>query len=216
MAIISFDYNFIFIKTAKTAGTSIEADLSQRIGLRDIVTPIRPKVDGHVCRNYQDASGKQLFYNHMPAIEIRQLIGEEKFNSMYKFCVEREPVRKCISYYHMQQNSSLHNKTGRIISWEEYCSSGSFPIDHLKYLQFNSGKTHILVDEVLQYEKLDVELPNLLEKVGIRNFVLKTRAKSEYSKRTLIREEDVTITQREKIYRAFSGGLKVVNLYRNE
>ena len=39
---ISHKYNFIFIKTLKTAGTSLEIYLSQMCGNGDIVTPIEP------------------------------------------------------------------------------------------------------------------------------------------------------------------------------
>ena len=40
--IISHEHKFIFLKTRKTAGTSIELALSQLCGPNDIITPISP------------------------------------------------------------------------------------------------------------------------------------------------------------------------------
>ena len=46
--IISHKYRFIFVKTRKTAGTSVEAYLSQHCGDSDVLTPIHPPLPGHV------------------------------------------------------------------------------------------------------------------------------------------------------------------------
>ncbi len=129
MALISFKYNFIFIKTRKTAGTSIEIDLSRLLEPAAIVTPIGPASAGHQPRNYH-GHGAAGFYNHMSALEIRALIGTEAFARMHKFCVEREPVRKCLSFFHMMHNSPEHNPEGAYqTSWQQYCDAGDFPID---------------------------------------------------------------------------------------
>jgi hypothetical protein len=50
--IISHRHRFIFIKTRKTAGTSIEVYLSRFCGEEDVVTPLNPPVEGHEPRNH--------------------------------------------------------------------------------------------------------------------------------------------------------------------
>ena len=57
--IISHAHRFVFIKTRKTAGTSIEIELSKRCGPDDIITPILPKDEilrgacgGRVAQNF--------------------------------------------------------------------------------------------------------------------------------------------------------------------
>ncbi|TAE78164.1 MAG: hypothetical protein EAZ84_02360 [Verrucomicrobia bacterium] len=53
--VISHKHRFIFIKTAKTAGTSIEAFLSPHCGPDDVFTPTFPIVEGHQPRNWQQS-----------------------------------------------------------------------------------------------------------------------------------------------------------------
>jgi hypothetical protein len=49
--IISHKYKFIFIKTCKTAGSSIEVYLSKFCGEDDIVTPIKKSENTHYPKN---------------------------------------------------------------------------------------------------------------------------------------------------------------------
>lgn len=51
--ILSHKHKFIFIKTVKTAGTSIEVDLNQIFGRTDIATPISPHIEEHKPQNFK-------------------------------------------------------------------------------------------------------------------------------------------------------------------
>lgn len=204
MALVSFKHKLIFVKTTKTAGTSIETDLSQRLEPEAIVTPIYPPEDGHVARNHLGADGNPLFFNHMPAKQIREILGAETFQSMTRICVEREPVSKCISHFHMLRNSALHNPEGAYqLNWDEYVNKGDFPTDLPKYTLMQDDQPVSLVTHVLRYDRLASELPMLLNSLGIPDFSLRTRAKSEYSRKVLITPDQVTAAQRDKIERAF-------------
>jgi hypothetical protein len=50
--IISHSRRFIFVKTAKTGGTSLETFLARHCSADDIVTPVYPAHEGHCPRNY--------------------------------------------------------------------------------------------------------------------------------------------------------------------
>jgi len=214
MAIISFRHNFIFVKTRKTAGTSIEVDLSQRVEAEAIVTEILPPIADHQPRNHLAEDGSRKFYNHMSAIEIRSLLGEKAFNRMFKFCVEREPVSKCISHFHMLRNSPLHNPGGAYQdNWETYCESRNFPVDQFAYSENHEGERRLLMDRVIPFEALHQDLPKLLQGFGIEGFSIRSRAKSEYARNRLVAVEDVTPQQRDIIYTQFKSSISLTGLY---
>ncbi len=167
--IISHQYKFIFIKTIKTAGTSIEVFLSQVCGPNDILTPIYPHVDPHVARNYEG------FYNHMPGPQIRDRVGREVWDNYFKFCVERNPWDKTISAWNMASFRSEQP-----IPLDLFLNSGEFPVDYPKYTE-PGKKDEIIVDRVAYYESLLDELGEIFARLGIPfQGTLGVSAKSEY------------------------------------
>jgi hypothetical protein len=128
--IINHRYKFIFIKTYKTASTSIEEYLSQFCSAEDTVTLNKPLVGK--AKNFQgyfnplpemikyysiifpgkshylalssnplkNAFLKRKFYGHIPAYQARERVSKNIWNNYYKFCFERNPWDKVISSYY--------------------------------------------------------------------------------------------------------------------
>ncbi len=217
--IISHKFRFIFIKTLKTAGTSIEVFLSQRCGENDVVTPIWPHVEPHHARNYRGIwnpipeivqnKGRgirgtvealmqmQKFYNHIPASIAKQRVPKKYWNSYFKFCVERNPWDKTLSHYHM-----VNDRAGGGISLDDYIDKGNFCINSSIYTDSNG---HLLVDKVVKYESLTDELGVIFKKLGIPfDGTLGVRAKSEHRKDRRPYQHVFSNAQRDIIETAFS------------
>jgi hypothetical protein len=196
--IVSHKHKFIFIKTVKTAGTSIEVDLNQVLGENDIATPIYPPVGGHKAQNYvikNKLFGTTECRNHMTAREVRKVVGKSIWDNYFKFCVEREPVSKVISHYSMLVKSPYHNKNTKDLSFDEYMNRARFPIDTPKYTDKNGL---LIVDKILKYEDLDKEFTAVASHLGF-NIELTTKAKAGFRLDLQISNE-----YSEAIYEAFS------------
>jgi hypothetical protein len=109
--ILNHKYKFIFIKSFKTAGTSLEIALSKFCGNKDIITPIvkederlRSKLNFTPPQNYEGMR------EHMSATEIKNKIGTELFNDFFKFVVIRNPYEQVISAYYWHNESKKKEK----------------------------------------------------------------------------------------------------------
>jgi hypothetical protein len=191
--IISHKYKFIFIKNGKTAGTSIEVFLSQICASSDIVTPIYPPVEPHLPRNYEG------FYNRMTSAEIRTQIGEKTWKDYFKFCVERNPWDKVLSYYHMAKF-----RAGGNLSFNKFLSGEEFPINFPRYTE-PGDKSRIIVDRVLYFENLLEGLSEVFQRLGLPfNGSLGVNAKSEYRANRRPYQEILTPLQADRIRDIFA------------
>jgi hypothetical protein len=216
--IISHKYKFIFIKTNKTAGTSLEVFLSGVCGEKDIFTPVWPPANGHLPRNYKglwnpipDLFWKRKsdfrylfkniihfnkFHSHIPALDVSKRIDKKIWNSYFKFCVERNPWDKTLSHYHM-----LAGRSSEPLTLDQYLANNRLCINYSNYCDSNNK---IMVDQVIKYESLNEELAALFSKFSIPfSGHLGVFEKSEYRKDRRHYREVFSSSQRKAVADAF-------------
>lgn len=195
--LISHRYKFIFIKTKKTAGTSIEIALSRYLGPDDVITHISP--EDEVLRAAPEYRGPQrffvpwrsvslaeweqwlrtrqrpYFYNHMPARDIRARLPANIWNSYFKFCLERNPWDKVVSWYFWEHKSmprpslSEFIRAGRAAELATEGGGGLYTIDG-----------QVAVDSIYRYEALEQAMADLAARVGLPEVPRLPRAKSRF------------------------------------
>lgn len=182
--IISHRHRFIFIKTRKTAGTSIEALLARHCGPEDVLTPLSPPVPGHAAQNDRgrwlplgeaaeaalrgDGAGlratagqwraRKRFYRHMPARLLRARLPAPVWRGYFTFCVERNPFDKALSHFHMLR------ARGGPADFDAYLDAGDLCWNAPLYTD-RAGR--VIVDAVLAYEDLDAALGAVMARLGL-------------------------------------------------
>ena len=193
--IISHKFRFIFIKTIKTAGTSIETWLSGRCGPDDVFTPVIPAEPGHQPRNFAG------FHNHMSAWRVRQALPPATWNSYFKFCVERNPWDKTVSDFCM-----LNHRAGSRHQFADYFRRGIFCRSWELYTDDDGS---MLVDRVLRYENLEQELGEVFGQLGLPwEGSLDVWAKSGYRQDRRPYQDWYTPEQQAKVAEVFTDEIK--------
>jgi hypothetical protein len=157
--LISHKHKFIFIKTKKTAGTSIEIALSRYCDEGDVITKISPsdeKIRAELGKYPQNYEGK--FYNHISAKKVQKKLDEHIWNSYYKVCFDRNPWDKVISLYHYAFNTEK-------ITFDDFIKSGKFKRAY-NYPRYTIDD-QVAVDFIGKYENLESDLEKVCREIGL-------------------------------------------------
>ena len=164
--IASHAHRFVFIKTRKTAGTSLEIALSRHCGPADVVTRISPEDEllraaaGGVGPQNDDTSPSS--YAHMGARRVIKVIGREAWDSYFTFAVERNPYDVVASSYRFSARKPSYTKT-----FAEFVRTPR-RLDRLalnERLYRMGGR--VVVDQVYRYEELPAAIADLSSRLGL-------------------------------------------------
>lgn len=183
--IISHTRKFIFIKSAKTAGTSIEAALSNYCNDDDIVTPL-----GNFAFN-RSKNGQRIhramnagdYQQHAWGITIKDKVGTEIWNDYFKFSIVRNPWDRVVSLFTWKSRNDLalkprkrfHHRLG--FPFDEFGQTKKLFSDFVKGEWETNGRFYIIdgelcVDFVIHYENLVDDLKEVCKRIGIKEIDL--------------------------------------------
>lgn len=187
--IVSHEHKFIFLKTRKTAGTSVEIALSKSCGMKDIITrfgrtatddadeQMRAKAGGRPSQN--DALPLRVFTMrelgsfilkgrrapvataHFTATRTRRLVGRSVWDSYRKFAIERNPWDAMVSMYSFVTRDGLRDWT-----FEEFLASKQARKLVANWENYALGD-RIAVDRVVRFENLSEEMNEVSDWLGI-------------------------------------------------
>lgn len=191
MTIISHARRFIFIKTVKTGGSSLELALSKYCADGDVLTPLLPeeevlraKLGGVPPQNY----GKPLrsygpnqilrrvlkgevvrrFAEHSSALDVRRKVGPEVWNSYFKFTIARHPFDRMVSAFFYTRAWEVAHHNLRYYDFDDF---DQFIRYHAEFVNQNwrlyTERDQVMVDFVAHYERLEEDLAVVSERIGL-------------------------------------------------
>ena len=182
--ILSHEHKFIYIKTKKTASSSIEIALSEFCGPDDVITPTRfdleamRKTPGQNYRldhplvpkrpllkrllmrperHYHPSVG---YFEHIAADRVRAYVGEEIWSSYYKFTFERNPWDRQVSWYKYKTRDKKNPPSFEVFN-QDYKRA------YVSNFDLYSMDDEIVMDFVGTYENLAEDFPAVLSRIGL-------------------------------------------------
>lgn len=195
--IVSHRHRFIFLKTQKTAGSSIELFLRRFCGPDDIVTPVDPdeplaaelgldpprnygdrlarpwewrRRDLHTVRTTRALPRRSTLRDHSSAAEVRAVVGQQVWDEYLTFTVVRNPWDQAVSSYFWMRSlgRGTDDEVMDIVTTRGAARNwGIYTIDGA-----------VAVDEVIRYEDLAAGLARVCARIGLAAPVDLPRAKA--------------------------------------
>jgi len=186
--ILSHDWRFLFLKTRKTASTSVEIALSSICGPLDVITPImaedeavRFESTGRTAQNhllgrcppppsgtrpaehFQQHASQYRFHarivHHMPATRVRSVVGERIWNGSFRFTVERDPFEQLESQYFWRMQTA-----DAAVPFSDWLRSG--PVENTRNRDTYFDGDQLAVHFIIDFAHLQSDLALLTETLG--------------------------------------------------
>ncbi len=179
--IISHSNQYIFIKSTKTAGTSIEAALSNHCSGNDIVTPLgdyafnRDETGAWVHKSMNEGNYRQ----HDDARTVRDSLPADVWNRYFKFSIARNPWDRTLSrfFWNHRNDPALKPEKGLLnrlgVPVDDLAPAKRAFERFLREEEWDSNDRFYLIDgqlcvnHVIRYENLAEDLKQVCLRVGL-------------------------------------------------
>ena len=178
--IISDEHRFIFIKSRKTAGSSIQAALAAVCGPRDIIAGGRAEISRNCWDNWREyimlraktLRQGRLFWpisrfhsRHLTIETVNEVLGE-RTESYFKFAFVRNPFDLVVSRYFWDKSLQRHAYNDLQLWLEEhYVQRGQWEKDLLHRYTHINGVCRL--DYVGRFERLNEDFGFVCSTLGI-------------------------------------------------
>lgn len=163
--LISHRHRFIYTKTRKTAGTSVESYFEPYCMAEGEWTL------SHGREQYVSASGiigqrgqgpGHLWWNHMPAETVRMQLGAELWDAYYKFCVVRNPYDRIISMFYFRRRGNrggiqVDRSQSDAEQFHHWVTTTALPSDKEAY----TIDGQLCMNFIARYERLQADLEKI-------------------------------------------------------
>ncbi|HJV28410.1 MAG TPA: sulfotransferase family 2 domain-containing protein [Aromatoleum sp.] len=172
--LLSLKYNFLFVHTAKTGGTSVRDALSP-LRFRDPWYPVQ-----FLCSRLSALSGHRLgikFPRHSKIVAAQEMLPQELFAKLFKFVFVRNPWDLQVSSFHHIRRERPHLMS-HVETFEEFIRWKLDPERPYQYHVDTSidlqsdyvidlhGK--VLVDFIGRYESLHDDFEEACRRIGVK------------------------------------------------
>ncbi len=178
--IISHRYKFVFIKTRKTASTSIELALGQLLDSKDdfaTQTGRYKKVQDELKIPYREKS-KRLQHAGWDWEEVSELISEQQWNNYFKFAIERNPWDKVVSLYYFFKGRNK-KPSWEITDFNQYIEDTEYWKRGYNWSLYADEDKPVL-DYIGTYENLSKDLEIIEDKLKIKLIDKLPKANSDF------------------------------------
>jgi len=175
MTIVSHKHKFIFLKSRKTAGTSVSVKFVDICGDEDTIA-ISADAKHLTSRKTQNIAIQKdnkthKIGQHTNAQKIKEIFGDTIWNSYFKFSIERNPYDRLISFYYWRKKWYDLDCTFEDFAFSALTNSGKLK----KFTKEFSNKPFyiindaegICVEKVIRFENLDSDIKEIFEAIGV-------------------------------------------------
>ncbi|WP_158971873.1 sulfotransferase family protein [Chachezhania sediminis] len=172
--LVSHTHRFIYFKTVKTAGTSVEMAL-QRYCLppdmaEDTVQALKEAAmeteTGIVGKRGPSRPGVDHWFNHMPAQRIRRQLDDPAiWNGYLKFCNIRNPWDKVVSWFHFRHPQAKTLSHAETVASFRAWLPGTDEVGRDFHIYSIDGKP--VADDYIRYDRLEEDFTRICGKLDL-------------------------------------------------